>query len=35
VNKKPWDEEEEGRLFALHRAHGNRWKDISRHFLGR
>jgi transcriptional activator Myb len=35
VNKKPWDNEEEQRLFQLHKLHGNRWKDISRSFTGR
>lgn len=35
VSKKPWSPEEESRLFEMHRSLGNRWKDISKHFLGR
>jgi myb proto-oncogene protein len=35
VNKKPWNLEEESRLFELHKVYGNRWKDISKCFVGR
>jgi transcriptional activator Myb len=35
VNKQPWSTAEEEHLFELHRLHGNRWKDISRNFIGR
>lgn len=35
VNKHPWSEEEEEMLFSCHRKYGNRWKDISRLFVGR
>lgn len=35
VNKKPWNNDEENKLFHLHKHHGNRWKDISKAFAGR
>ena len=35
VNKKPWTNDEEEQLFELHKVHDNRWKDISRNFVGR
>lgn len=35
INKRPFSEEEEERLLAAHRAHGNKWALIARHFPGR
>lgn len=35
INRKPFTEEEEERLLAAHRAHGNKWALISRLFPGR
>ena len=35
VNKLPWTPEEEERLFVHHQQYGNRWKDISKLFIGR
>ncbi|KAJ9675128.1 hypothetical protein PVL29_024183 [Vitis rotundifolia] len=35
INRKPFTEEEEERLLAAHRIHGNKWALISRLFPGR
>ncbi|KAJ0987310.1 hypothetical protein J5N97_005666 [Dioscorea zingiberensis] len=35
INRSPFTEEEEERLLALHRIHGNRWASIARLFPGR
>ncbi|KAF8389648.1 hypothetical protein HHK36_024167 [Tetracentron sinense] len=35
INRNPFTEEEEERLLASHRIHGNRWAVISRLFPGR
>ena len=35
INRSPFSEEEEERLLALHRIHGNRWVIIARLFPGR
>ncbi|KAI9087369.1 hypothetical protein K1719_030689 [Acacia pycnantha] len=35
INRSPFTEEEEERLVASHRIHGNRWAVIARHFPGR
>ena len=35
INRSPFTEEEEERLLASHRIHGNRWSVIARHFPGR
>ena len=35
INRKPFSEEEEERLLAAHRIHGNKWALISRLFPGR
>ncbi|MED6157535.1 hypothetical protein PIB30_023919 [Stylosanthes scabra] len=35
INRNPFTEEEEERLLASHRIHGNRWSVIARHFPGR
>ena len=35
INRSPFTEEEEGRLLASHRIHGNRWAIIARLFPGR
>ncbi|GFS37560.1 myb domain protein 54 [Actinidia rufa] len=35
INRKPFTEEEEKRLFVAHRIHGNKWALISRLFPGR
>ncbi|XAR62422.1 hypothetical protein NMG60_11017168 [Bertholletia excelsa] len=35
INRKPFTEEEEERLLAAHRIHGNKWAFISRLFPGR
>ncbi|KAJ1410163.1 SANT/Myb domain [Sesbania bispinosa] len=35
INRNPFTEEEEERLLASHRIHGNRWAVIARHFPGR
>ncbi|XP_042423917.1 transcription factor MYB52-like [Zingiber officinale] len=35
INRSPFSEEEEARLLALHRLHGNRWSAIARLFPGR
>ncbi|KAL3824934.1 hypothetical protein ACJIZ3_020963 [Penstemon smallii] len=35
INRKPFTEEEEERLLACHRIHGNRWSIIARLFPGR
>ena len=35
INKSPFTEEEEERLLASHRIHGNRWAAIARLFPGR
>ena len=35
VNKQPWSDEEEELLFIHHKTYGNRWKDISKLFIGR
>lgn len=35
INRSPFTEEEEERLIASHRIHGNRWAVIARHFPGR
>jgi transcription factor MYB, plant len=35
INKRPFTEKEEERLLAAHRAHGNKWALIARHFPGR
>ncbi|XAR73120.1 hypothetical protein NMG60_11006971 [Bertholletia excelsa] len=35
INRSPFSQEEEERLLASHRIHGNRWSIIARHFPGR
>ncbi|PKI71733.1 hypothetical protein CRG98_007866 [Punica granatum] len=35
INRSPFTEEEEERLLASHRIHGNRWSVIARLFPGR
>lgn len=35
INRKPFTEDEEERLLAAHRIHGNKWAHISRLFPGR
>lgn len=35
INRAPFTEEEEERLLASHRIHGNRWAVIARMFPGR
>ncbi|XP_051123214.1 transcription factor MYB56-like [Andrographis paniculata] len=35
INRSPFSEEEEERLLACHRIHGNRWAVIARFFPGR
>ncbi|XP_066337881.1 transcription factor MYB52-like [Miscanthus floridulus] len=35
INKRPFTEVEEERLLNAHRAHGNKWALIARHFPGR
>ncbi|CAI9773847.1 unnamed protein product [Fraxinus pennsylvanica] len=35
INQNPFTEEEEEKLLACHRVHGNRWAIIARHFPGR
>ncbi|XP_061356048.1 transcription factor MYB52-like [Gastrolobium bilobum] len=35
INRSPFTEEEEERLIASHKIHGNRWSVIARHFPGR
>ncbi|RWR75142.1 transcriptional activator Myb [Cinnamomum micranthum f. kanehirae] len=35
INRNPFTEEEEERLLASHRVHGNRWATIARLFPGR
>ncbi|KAL2467867.1 transcription factor LAF1-like [Forsythia ovata] len=35
INRRPFTEEEEDRLLAAHRVHGNKWALISRLFPGR
>ncbi|KAI3460525.1 hypothetical protein Pfo_017188 [Paulownia fortunei] len=35
INRRPFSEEEEERLLAAHRIHGNKWALISRLFPGR
>ena len=35
INRRPFSEEEEDRLLAAHRIHGNKWALISRLFPGR
>ncbi|KAE8715475.1 Transcription factor MYB44 [Hibiscus syriacus] len=35
INRRPFTEEEEERLFAAHRIHGNKWALIARLFPGR
>ncbi|CAA2936435.1 trichome differentiation GL1-like [Olea europaea subsp. europaea] len=35
INRRPFTEEEEERLLAAHRIHGNKWAFISRFFPGR
>lgn len=35
INRRPFSEEEEERLLAAHRMHGNKWALISRLFPGR
>ncbi|CAL4903875.1 unnamed protein product [Urochloa decumbens] len=35
INRRPFTAAEEERLLQAHRAHGNRWALISRHFPGR
>ncbi|XP_066335474.1 transcription factor CSA-like [Miscanthus floridulus] len=35
INKRPFTQEEEERLLNAHRAHGNKWALIARHFPGR
>ena len=35
INRNPFTEEEEERLLAAHRIHGNRWSIIARLFPGR
>ncbi|KAK8569396.1 hypothetical protein V6N13_046455 [Hibiscus sabdariffa] len=35
INRSPFTEEEEERLLAAHRIHGNRWAAIARAFPGR
>jgi len=35
INRNPFTEEEEERLLASHRIHGNRWSVIARFFPGR
>ncbi|KAF8090444.1 hypothetical protein N665_0476s0023 [Sinapis alba] len=35
INRNPFTEEEEDRLLAAHRIHGNRWSIIARLFPGR
>ncbi|KAK1288430.1 Transcription factor MYB44 [Acorus calamus] len=35
INRSPFTEEEEARLIASHRIHGNKWAIIARHFPGR
>ncbi|PIN14133.1 hypothetical protein CDL12_13252 [Handroanthus impetiginosus] len=35
INRRPFSEEEEERLLAAHRIHGNKWALISRFFPGR
>ncbi|ONK77422.1 uncharacterized protein A4U43_C02F6360 [Asparagus officinalis] len=35
INRKPFTEEEEDRLLAAHRVHGNKWAHIARLFPGR
>lgn len=35
INRRPFSEEEEERLIAVHRVHGNKWALIARLFPGR
>lgn len=35
INRTPFTQDEERRLLASHRIHGNRWAIIARHFPGR
>ena len=35
INKNPWTNEENLRLFILHQHLGNKWAEIAKHFNGR
>jgi hypothetical protein len=35
IRNEPWTEEEEAKLVAAHKIHGNRWSEIARCLEGR
>ena len=35
VNSQSWTQDEENKLFQMHKLYGNKWKDIAKQIPGR